>query len=330
MSNDLKASAGVAGIPVLPEVAMNLHSVAQPGVGVVVSTEKCTASAKAAGFVRHIAIDVSKTKMAKNFRVGQAFGVIPPGVDGKGQAHKLRLYSISSPSWGEDGEGNVLATTVKRLIDEHTEDHSLFLGVASNWLCGLKPGDEVAITGPSGKRFLLPAETARHDYVFFATGTGIAPFRGMVMELLREQAGLAAEERSRIVLVMGSPYATDLLYHREFEEMQERHANFKYLPTLSREVQADGLGKMYVQDRLKTNGDELGAILSSERALVYICGIAGMELGIFQGMARGLGASVVRQYLQISPEVAGDIGAWTRKMIHKQVQITRRVFLEVY
>jgi len=152
----------------------------------------------------------------------------------------------------------------------------------------------------------------------------------MVMEVLREQAGLAAEKRSRMVLVMGSPYATDLLYHREFEQMEERHKNFRYLPTLSREAQADGRGKMYVQDRLKTNGDELGAMLSSERALVYICGIAGMELGILQGMARGLGASAARQYLQISPEVAGDIGAWTRKMIHKQVQITRRVFLEVY
>lgn len=330
MSNDPKASAGVPGVPVLPEVAMNLQPVAQPGVGVVVSTEKCTASAKAAGIVRHIAIDVSRTKLAKNFRVGQAFGVIPPGVDGKGQTHKLRLYSISSPSCGEDGEGNVLATTVKRLIDEHDEDHSLFLGVASNWLCGLKPGDEVPITGPSGKRFVLPADAGLHDYVFFATGTGIAPFRGMVMELVRAQGHLAAEKRSRIVLVMGSPYATDLLYHREFVEMQERHANFTYMPTLSREVQADGQQKMYVQDRLKTSGDELGLLLSRERTLVYVCGIAGMELGIFQGMARHLGPSVVRQYLLVAPEVAGDVAGWTRKMIHKQVQITRRVFLEVY
>lgn len=330
MSNDPKASAGVPGIPVLPEVPMNLHPVAQPGVGVVVSTEKCTASAKAAGFVRHVAIDVSKTKLAKNFRVGQAFGVIPPGLDERGQSHKLRLYSIASPSSGEDGEGNILATTVKRLIDEHHEDHSLFLGVASNWLCNLKPGDEVPVTGPSGKRFLLPANTSLHDYVFFATGTGIAPFRGMVMEVLREQANLPPESRSRIVLVMGSPYATDLLYHQEFLAMQERHANFKYLPTLSREVQADGQRKMYVQERLKTNSDELGFLLSRERTLVYVCGIAGMELGIFQGMAQHLGPNALRQYLQIAPEVAGDISSWTRKMIHKQVQITRRVFLEVY
>lgn len=326
----LSTSAGVPGLPVLPDVPMNLHPVSQPGVGVVVSTERCTASAKSAGIIRHVAIDVSQTKLAKQFRAGQSFGVLPPGTDARGQPHKLRLYSIASPTTGEDGEGNVLATTVKRLIDEHHEDHSLFLGVASNWLCSLKPGDSVPVTGPSGKRFLLPIDTAAHDYVFFATGTGIAPFRGMVRDLVREQAGLAMERRSRIVLVVGSPYATDLLYHQEFVETERSHANFRYLPTLSREAQADGHGKMYVQDRVGANADLLGPMLASERALIYVCGIAGMELGIFQGLANRLPDAALGQYLKIAPEVRGDTASWTRRMLHKQVQVTQRVFLEVY
>lgn len=330
MSSEAKSSEGVPGIPVLTEVSMNLHPVSQPGVGIVVSTEKCTASAKAAGIVRHVAIDVSKTKLARNFHSGQAFGVIPPGIDANGQPHKLRLYSISSPSTGEDGNGNILATTVKRLIDEHDVDHSLFLGVASNWLCNLKPGDEVPVTGPSGKRFVLPADTAKHDYIFFATGTGIAPFRGMVQDILRVQAALAIERRSRIVLVMGSPYATDLLYHQDFVAIQQQHSNFSYFPTLSRELQSDGQRKMYVQDRIASNLSTLGTLLASERTLVYVCGIAGMELGIFQGMAQHLKPASLGQYLRIAPEVAGDVPSWTRKMLHKQVQITKRVFLEVY
>jgi ferredoxin--NADP+ reductase len=332
----------VPGLPILPEVKMNLHAVTSPGTGVVVSSSKCTASAKAAGFVRHVAIDVSGTQLASNFRSGQSFGVIPPGVDAKGLSHKLRLYSIASPSIGEDASkpGRILATTVKRLIDERNDggpdDHQLFLGVASNWLCDLKPGDTVPVTGPSGKRFILPADTTKHDYLFFATGTGIAPFRGMVHDLFAAQASNAAGTQSQIRLVMGSPYSTDLLYHEEFRSLERGHANFRYLPTLSREKnedQAATSGKLYVQDRVgKPNAhrDDLLRLLCSERMLIYICGIAGMELGIVQALAAGLPPEFLPHYLKADAEAMKDIGGWTRRMLHKQVHVTKRVFLEVY
>ncbi|MEL7473745.1 MAG: hypothetical protein AAGK04_10550, partial [Planctomycetota bacterium] len=63
--------------PELPEVSMNLLTPREPGVGVVVRNEICTAR-KAAGFVRHVEIDVSGTPLAGAFRSGQSFGVIPP------------------------------------------------------------------------------------------------------------------------------------------------------------------------------------------------------------------------------------------------------------
>jgi ferredoxin--NADP+ reductase len=325
------------GTPVLPEVKINLVGVAGPVVGTVVSSRKCTASQKAAGFVRHVEIDVSGTPLEGNFRAGQSFGVIPPGVDAKGQSHKLRLYSIASPSAGEDGQGKVLATTVKRLIDERNDggpdDHQLFLGVASNYLCDLKPGDQVKVTGPSGKRFVLPADPAAHDFVFFATGTGIAPFRGMVRDLVR--GGLGGSHGGQIRLIMGSPYGTDLLYHQEMQELARANSSFRYIPTLSREVQTNGEGSMYVQERLNpgksaSTAADLLSMLASERTLVYICGIAGMELGIFQGIARALGASARDQYVRPNDEAMADIAGWTRRMLHKQIMLTKRVFLEVY
>ena len=312
----------VAG-PALPDVRMHLHTPADPGVGVVVESRVCTAR-KAAGFVRHIAIDVSRTKLAANFRVGQSFGVIPPGLDEHGKTHKVRLYSIACPTAGEDGRGQVIATTVKRTIDEHWETHRLFLGVASNWLCDLREGDEVPVTGPSGKRFLLPADPAAHDYVFFATGTGIAPFRGMILELL------AAGVPSRIVLVMGVPYQTDLLYDAELDALASASGGrFTYLRALSRQPQADGGPPMYVQDRLRTHADLFGPLLGSERALIYVCGVAGMELGIFRAMARTLPPTALEAFLWVDPQ-AGEPEAWTRRMIHRQVSPTRRVFMEVY
>ena len=201
--------------PTLPSVKMNLARAREPVVGRVTHNELCM-HGKSASFVKHLEIDVSGTVLAGNFAPGQSFGVITPGEDERGKPHKVRLYSIACPSWGEDGSGNVLSTTPKRLIDEHTpqrpgddpRDHRLFLGVCSNYLCDLNEGDEVLLTGPSGKRFLLPQSPHEHGYLFVATGTGIAPFRGMLMELLESPDGPC---KSRIDLVMGVPYTSDLL-----------------------------------------------------------------------------------------------------------------------
>jgi ferredoxin--NADP+ reductase len=315
------------GVPQLIDVEQHLISPVEPAIGRVVSTRLCTASRKAAGFVRHVEIDVSGTALAGRFRAGQSFGVIPPGVDARGKAHKLRLYSIASPTRGEDGQGQVLATTVKRTIDEHWEDHTLFLGVASNYLCDLKPGDEVRITGPAGKRFVLPEDQGAHDYVFFATGTGIAPFRAFLHELLGGDQGACA---SSVTLVMGAPYATDLLYHDELTALTRTHPNFTYLTAISRERQDDVDRKLYVQGRLETHREHFQDVLGSSRALVYICGIAGMELGVFQGLASLLSPEALGQYLAGEPELIAHPETWERKMIPRKLRPTKRVMLEVY
>ncbi|MBX3387323.1 MAG: hypothetical protein KF768_12200 [Phycisphaeraceae bacterium] len=317
------AGARGPGEIVLPEVAMHLYRPNEPVTVKVTRNEVCT-SRKAAGFVRHVEFDVSGTLLEGKVVPGQSIGVMAPGVDAKGRPHAVRLYSVASPTLGEDGAGKVISTTVKRTIDEHWETHRLFLGVASNYLCDLQEGEEVRLSGPNGKRFVLPTDHSAHDYLFFATGTGIAPFRGMVMDLLSKKSD------SRVALVMGSPYATDLLYHDLFTRLSAEHERFTYLTAISREKQADGHDPMYVQDRLRTNRDELGAMLSNGRTLVYVCGLAGMELGIFKQMARILPEAALEQYLTVEPQAMSDIESWDRKMLNRQVKHSKRMFLEVY
>jgi ferredoxin--NADP+ reductase len=311
--------------PVLPAVVQNLCKPSAPGIGTVVASERCTkGGTKAAGIVRHVSIDVSNTPIAGAFRPGQSFGVIPPGTDANGKPHKVRLYSIASPSTGEDGQGNVLATTVKRTIDEHWDTHTLFLGVASNHLCDLQPGDTVRITGPVGKRFLLPDQQNEHDYIFFATGTGIAPFRGMILELLQA----THEGRTpNIVLVMGTPYDTDLLYDDDLVKLAQDHPSFTYLPAISRE---SGVEKLYVQDRLRTHADLFEPMLNDDRTLIYVCGIAGMELGICQHLARTLDTDRLDGFLTTTDEAPSNPDDWTRQMIPRQVRPTHRMAIEVY
>ena len=87
---------------------------------------------------------------------------------------------------------------------------------------------------------------------------------------------------------------------------------------------------MYVQDRLSTHREMFTPLLTSPRGLVYVCGLAGMEIGIFQQLARILPEAALERYLHVDPAARGVVDSWDRKMLNKQLKATRRVFLEVY
>lgn len=319
--------------PVLPDVDMHLVRPTEPVTARVMESCLCTRGGrKAAGIVRHVALDVGDTPLAGRFRVGQSFGVLAPESD-NGRPQPVRLYSIASPSAGEDGEGRILSTTVKRLIAEREpqragddpEDHSLFLGVTSNFLCDINVGDEVRISGPQGKRFLLPVDPAAHDYIFFATGTGIAPFRGMILELFEGRNGPTSSE---VHLVMGAPYASDLLYDDLFSDLSGKHANFHYHTAISREIQPGMTRGNYAHDVMAMHFELFDDVLRRDRTLIYICGIAGMQFGIYQTLARN---GLSDRYLRIADDYAGlDPEEWDFQQSKRKVKPNKRMMLEVY
>ena len=170
MSTASAANAGtettrLPGEPILPEARMHIVLPTSPVDGKVVHSKLCTKS-KSASFVRHVCVDVSGTPLEGSWLAGQSFGVVPPGTDGNGKPNKVRLYSIASPSYGEDGFGKVLSTTCKRLLSEREPqtakddptEHRLFVGMCSNYVCDLREGDAIPVAGPAGKRFILPTD----------------------------------------------------------------------------------------------------------------------------------------------------------------------------
>ena len=309
----------VYGEPVLPEVKINIIKPNDPVEVPLIETRIATAEASP-NFVRHMTFDVSGTPLEDNIIAGQSFGVIAPGFQENGKPHKLRLYSTSSPSKGEKGEGKLVSTIVKRVIDEHWDTHKLFLGVCSNYLCDLEVGDIVKMTGPSGKRFLLPNNPGDFNYVFFATGTGIAPFRGMVLDLMAQGAS------SETALVFGSPYRTDFLYYDLFEPLAKKASNFHYLRSVSREARrADGT-KSYVQHQIE-DSEWLRSLLQRENTLIYICGLKGMETGIYKQLLK----FNIPGYVTVSEAIMGKNPAeLSRDDLKRHVKPTDRVFLEVY
>jgi ferredoxin--NADP+ reductase len=304
----------------LPDVKMNLYKPNDP-VEVPVVENRIATIGRSPNFIRHITFDVSGTILEGNVVVGQSIGIVPPGTRENGKPHKLRLYSVSSPTEGEEGDGKLVSTIVKRVIEENPENNDLFLGVCSNYLCNLRVGDTVKMTGPSGKRFLLPTNPEDYNYVFFATGTGIAPYRGMIMDLMKKGV------KSEIVLIFGCPYRTDLLYAEYFQPLAREKRNFHYLTSVSREdPRADGT-KYYVQYQIMDKADMMQPILEQDNTLMYICGLKGMETGIYQMMAQ----SGLDGYYDISEELkTKDVFEWTSDDIKSGIKPTDRVFVEVY
>lgn len=303
----------------LPEVELNIYTPRNPVEVPIVENYICT-KGSSPNFVRHITFDISGTELEGHVQVGQSIGILPPGENERGRPHKLRLYSVSSPTEGENGHSNLVSTTVKRTIEEFG-NNELYLGVCSNYLADLQPGDKVKMTGPSGRRFLLPENANDFNYIMFATGTGIAPYRGMIMEML--DAGIEND----IVLVFGCPYRTDLLYADYFEPLDKEHDNFHYLPHISREERrADG-SKKYVQTCLWDHDDLLDPILQQENTLLYICGLKGMESGIY----RSLGNKKRNEYLDIREPAAGKTpDEWDENDLKRYVKPSARTFVEVY
>ncbi len=138
-------------------------------------------------------------------------------------------------------------------------------GIFSNYLCDLERGANIPFTGPHGF-FVLPQPVER-DQVFIATGTGIAPVRGMLAGLLAADGGLKHD----VWLLFGVRYPETILYRSEFDRLAAEHPKFHFVPALSRPP-ADWRGERgHVQElmrRLFTGRKDFEASICGLKAMV--------------------------------------------------------------
>eukprot|EP00250_Pteridium_aquilinum_P005628 c15697_g1_i1 orf=248-1384(+) len=279
----LDTRAKVATVPLELEVAteppINLFKPKEPYVAKIVSVERIVGP-KAPGETCHIVIDHGGNVP---YWEGQSYGVIAPGDNPKkpGQPNAVRLYSIASTRYGDDFDGKTASLCVRRAVyydPETGKEDPAKKGVCSNFLCDAKPGDDVQISGPSGKVLLLP-EDPKATHIMVATGTGIAPYRAYLRRMFMEDIpnykfmGLSW-------LFLGVANSDSLLYHDEFSEYLKKFPdNFRYDIALSREQKSRSGGKMYVQDKIEEYGNEVFEMLD-KGAHIYFCGLKGMMPGI--------------------------------------------------
>ncbi len=146
------------------------------------------------------------------FQAGQYLQLTVPGTPQK------KSYSICSDSQVDHAVSILIDVTPR--------------GAGTNYLLGLKPGDEVSFMAPFGRFVIEPRETplgaAEKAIVFVATGSGVAPVRSILEDLLIYKA----DDRP-MILHWGLRHAEDQCWFEDFELLSEQHPNFRFHPVLS-------------------------------------------------------------------------------------------------
>lgn len=115
----------------------------------------------------------------------------------------------------------------------------------------------------------------RGDHVVFAaTGTGEAPHNAMLGDLL------AWGHRGKIVNMVCVRNRRDLAYVDVHRQLQERYANYRYIPLTTREPEnvdpasANYVGKRYLQDYFASGAfeNETGIEIRGAELHVFLCG----------------------------------------------------------
>jgi len=146
-------------------------------------------------------------------------------------------------------------------------------GVASNYMCDLKRGDRVQVTGPFGATFLMPNHP-RSNIVMICTGTGSAPMRAMT-EWRRRLRASGRFEGGKLWLFFGARTKEELPYFGPLQNLPKDFIDINF--AFSR---TPGQPKRYVQDAMRERAADLAPLLTDPDTCFYVCGLKAMEEGV--------------------------------------------------
>ncbi|GAB09587.1 putative nitrate/sulfite reductase [Gordonia araii NBRC 100433] len=175
-----------------------------------------------------------------------------------------RLYSISSSPLADPTRVEITVSAVR--FTPTTPDGPAATqrhGVCSTYLADAEPGSPMRIFVAPNAKF-GPPDDGGAPMIMVGPGTGVAPFRGFLHD--RERTGATGQNW----LFFGERHeATDYLYRDELAKMRSTGVLTKLDLAFSRDQEE----KVYVQDRMRANAEELWSWIH-RGAHVYVCGDA--------------------------------------------------------
>ncbi|EUC47483.1 hypothetical protein COCMIDRAFT_35012 [Bipolaris oryzae ATCC 44560] len=201
---------------------------------------------------------------------------------------RVRQYSISSsPLWNS----NHVTLTYSVVDQPALSGHGRYVGVATNYLANLVPGDKLHVNvRSSNQAFHLPKDSQNVPVIMIAAGTGLAPFRGFIQERAAQAA--AGRKLAPAILFYGcrSP-SVDLIYGDLLKRWEAMGAVSLRLAYSQQPEETHGC--KYVQDRIYHDRTDVVELFNSG-AKVFVCG------------SRGVGDGVQETLIKIAKETIGE------------------------
>ena len=234
---------------------------------------------------------------------GCIISIIPPGQKAKtGRSHDLRHYHVSNAKYDKTTKNWSCEIYVRyaTYTDPETGKNDPGKdGVCSHFLYRLKPGSECQICGPNGNALVHPnylidnkfindnTDIISDDLIYIVTGTGFGIFKYVCEDILRNKY------IGKITFYAGFATSANILYGDDNEVIDllekikklkvssnGKYGNLEVKFALSREQLNNKGGKMYVQDRVEEDYNNIMSRMDTGKCIIYFIGLKGMMPGI--------------------------------------------------
>jgi sulfite reductase alpha subunit-like flavoprotein len=218
-------------------------------------------------------------------KVGSCVRVLAPGE--YGNPYHARLYSIADSESSDDGAQFEICVRRCFYIDDASGEE--YAGVASGYLCDLKPGSEIKFSGPVGYPFDVPSNP-KADLLMIGMGTGIAPFRGLIRAIYENQGGW----KGKVRLFHGARTGLEQLY---LNDVNNDIGDYFDQPTF-KAFQAISPHPAFnvpaaLDQALERNAAEVWEIVNGPDSRVYVAGSTQMSDMIAKAMSNIAGTASV-------------------------------------
>ena len=232
--------------------------------------------------------------------LGNLVRVMAPGQFGN--RHHLRLYSIMDLE--RRGNATEFAICVRRCsyIDDYNGEK--YQGIASSYLCDMRPDDVLQFAGPVGYPFMIP-EDKTADILMLAMGTGIAPFRTLIRQIYEKIGGW----KGRVRLFYGAKSPLEMLY---MNDENSDLANYFDQPTFKAFQEVSPRPALDVpvalDQALEQNAAEVWEMVQRPGTRVFVAGTEDLLAVVEQTMIKLAGSG--RNWLSVENALKSS-GRWS-------------------
>ena len=202
-------------------------------------------------------------------QIGACIRIMAPGQFGN--KYHTRLYSIADIEQLQDGLNFEVCVRRCFYIDDMNGEE--YEGVASNYLCNLKPGETMQFSGPVGYPFEVPGNQ-NSNLLMIGMGTGIAPFRGLVRTLYEKHGGW----KGKVRLFYGARTGLEMLYMNDVNNDLGNYLDqptFKAFKAVSPRPAFQA--PIALDKALEENAKEVWEIVNSQDSCIYVAGSSQMQ-----------------------------------------------------